>query len=143
MPSPRDPHPRRLPIKLDSTSNGEFAPHRRVEVSCELRACLMARVARRHQLDALVLQKGRQHQRERAAETGHAKTQAARWRHRALSNPAANLLPASPEGVARCVEWFNWLSGTVHAVAIRQVWRQSTSLIRSSNPRAWPRTAPG
>lgn len=41
----------------------------------------------------------------------------------ALSNPGASLAPVSPEGLARCVEWFNWLSGTVHSVAIRQVWR--------------------
>lgn len=41
----------------------------------------------------------------------------------ALSNPGASLAPDSPEGLARCVEWFNWLSGTVHSVAIRQIWR--------------------
>lgn len=43
--------------------------------------------------------------------------------HLAMSYPAANLLPNSPQGLVRCIEWFNWLSGTVHAVAIRQVWR--------------------
>lgn len=43
--------------------------------------------------------------------------------HLAASNPTAGLLPMSTDGVARSLEWFNWLSGTVHAVAIRQVWR--------------------
>jgi glutathione S-transferase len=41
----------------------------------------------------------------------------------ALSNPELRLLPAIADGLVRCVEWFNWLSGSVHAVAIRQVWR--------------------
>ncbi len=41
----------------------------------------------------------------------------------ALSNPTHNLLPASPEAISRSIEWLNYLSGTVHAVAIRQVWR--------------------
>ena len=43
--------------------------------------------------------------------------------HLALSNPNAKLLPGGPDGTVRCVEWFNWLSGTVHAVAVRQIWR--------------------
>lgn len=46
--------------------------------------------------------------------------------HLSLSNPAAGLAPGMPEGLVRSVEWFNWLSGTVHAVAIRQVWRPET-----------------
>jgi glutathione S-transferase len=41
----------------------------------------------------------------------------------ALSNPDSHLLPNDPEAIARSVEWLNWLSGTVHAVAIRQIWR--------------------
>jgi glutathione S-transferase len=41
----------------------------------------------------------------------------------ALSNPDSHLLPNDPESIARSVEWLNWLSGTVHAVAIRQIWR--------------------
>ena len=44
----------------------------------------------------------------------------------AATNPVANLTPASPEGMARTLEWFNWLSGSVHAVAVRQVWRPET-----------------
>jgi glutathione S-transferase len=44
----------------------------------------------------------------------------------ALSHPAAQLLPDTPDGMARSIEWFNCLSGTVHAVAIRQVWRPET-----------------
>jgi glutathione S-transferase len=43
--------------------------------------------------------------------------------HLALSNPSAGLVPASTDGLVRSIEWFNWLSGTVHSVAIRQVWR--------------------
>lgn len=46
--------------------------------------------------------------------------------HLAVSNPAAGLLPDAPDGLTRSLEWFNWLSGTVHAVAIRQVWRPET-----------------
>jgi glutathione S-transferase len=36
------------------------------------------------------------------------------------------LVPPSPDGLARSIGWFNYLSGTVHAVAIRQVWRPET-----------------
>jgi glutathione S-transferase len=41
----------------------------------------------------------------------------------ASAYPAAHLLNASVEALVKSVEWFNWLSGTVHAVAVRQVWR--------------------
>jgi glutathione S-transferase len=41
----------------------------------------------------------------------------------ALSHPPSRLLPTDPEPLARCLEWFNWLSGTVHAVAFAQIWR--------------------
>jgi glutathione S-transferase len=41
----------------------------------------------------------------------------------ALSHPQSRLLPTEPEPLARCLEWFNWLSGTVHAVAFAQIWR--------------------
>lgn len=44
----------------------------------------------------------------------------------AATDPVAKLAPASPEGMARAAEWFNWLSGSVHAVAVRQVWRPET-----------------
>ena len=43
--------------------------------------------------------------------------------HLAISNPDQKLLSGIPGGLVRSIEWFNWLSGTVHAVAIRQVWR--------------------
>ncbi|MFN7571033.1 MAG: glutathione S-transferase family protein [Betaproteobacteria bacterium] len=43
--------------------------------------------------------------------------------HLATANNDRGLIAATPEGLVRTVEWFNWLSGTVHAVAIRQVWR--------------------
>ncbi len=44
----------------------------------------------------------------------------------AATYPAAQLLDASPDGLARSVEWCNWLSGSVHAVAVRQVWRPAS-----------------
>lgn len=50
----------------------------------------------------------------------------------AAANPDANLMPSSPLGMARCVEWFNWLSGTVHAVAVRQIWRPENFISNSA-----------
>jgi len=41
----------------------------------------------------------------------------------ARTHPAARLLPADPAGEARCVEWMNWLSGSVHAMSYGQIWR--------------------
>jgi glutathione S-transferase len=46
--------------------------------------------------------------------------------HLALSNPERSLIPNSSDDLVRAIEWFNWLSGTVHAVAIRQIWRPET-----------------
>lgn len=46
--------------------------------------------------------------------------------HLAMSHADAALLPSVQEGLVRSLEWFNWLSGSVHAVAIRQVWRPET-----------------
>lgn len=46
--------------------------------------------------------------------------------HLALCHPDAALLIDSQEGLVRSLEWFNWLSGSVHAVAVRQVWRPET-----------------
>jgi glutathione S-transferase len=46
--------------------------------------------------------------------------------HLAMSHPQAGLLPSTPDGLARSIEWFNWLSGTVHSIAIRQAWRPET-----------------
>jgi glutathione S-transferase len=43
--------------------------------------------------------------------------------HLAIANHERGLISSSPEGLVRSIEWLNWLSGTVHAVAIRQVWR--------------------
>lgn len=43
--------------------------------------------------------------------------------HLGLTNPGAKLLSTDPEAIVRSIEWFNWLSGTVHAVAVRMVWR--------------------
>jgi glutathione S-transferase len=43
--------------------------------------------------------------------------------HLALANQERNLVAGGAQGLVRSIEWFNWLSGTVHAVAIRQVWR--------------------
>jgi glutathione S-transferase len=33
------------------------------------------------------------------------------------------LAPKGPDELVRTVEWMNWLSGTVHACAVRQIWR--------------------
>lgn len=46
--------------------------------------------------------------------------------HLAISNPTTNLFPDTADGLARSIEWFNWLSGSVHAVAIRQIWRPAS-----------------
>jgi glutathione S-transferase len=43
--------------------------------------------------------------------------------HLAISNPDRLLPPETPDGFVRSIEWFNWLSGAVHAIAIRQIWR--------------------
>lgn len=41
----------------------------------------------------------------------------------ARSDDSARLIPRDPLLEARCIEWFNWLSGAVHAVAFGQIWR--------------------
>src|SRR5688500_1412878 len=41
----------------------------------------------------------------------------------ATAHPEAALLPAGPAGLARCIEWLNWLSGNVHAMSWGQIWR--------------------
>ncbi|MGO4387132.1 glutathione S-transferase family protein [Microvirga sp. 2YAF29] len=43
--------------------------------------------------------------------------------HLGLTNPDSNLLGTDAESIVRSVEWFNWLSGSVHAVAVRMIWR--------------------
>lgn len=35
----------------------------------------------------------------------------------------AELLPGGPAGEARCVEWLNWLSESVHGMSLAQLWR--------------------
>lgn len=52
--------------------------------------------------------------------------------HLATSNPRAGLLSSEPDGLVRTLEWFNWLSGTVHSIAIRQVWRPETFTVDAS-----------
>lgn len=37
--------------------------------------------------------------------------------------PALDLVPADPAREARTLEWMNWLSGWLHAVAFAQLWR--------------------
>jgi glutathione S-transferase len=51
--------------------------------------------------------------------------------HLALQHPTAALMPEGDAGLVRAVEWFNWLSGSVHAVAVRQVWRPQTFTTRA------------
>jgi glutathione S-transferase len=41
----------------------------------------------------------------------------------AYTHPASRLVPTSAEGLARCIEWFNWVACTMHAVAFSQIWR--------------------
>jgi glutathione S-transferase len=41
--------------------------------------------------------------------------------HLGIEEPG--LAPKGPEELVRSVEWMNWLSGTVHACAVRQIWR--------------------
>lgn len=41
----------------------------------------------------------------------------------AETHPNANLLPAEFHVRARCIEWLNWLSGTVHSMSYGQLWR--------------------
>jgi len=43
--------------------------------------------------------------------------------HLGLTNPDAKLLGSAPDSIVRSVEWFNWLSSSVHAVAVRMIWR--------------------
>ena len=41
----------------------------------------------------------------------------------ARAHPDAALLPADNAPQARCLEWMNWLSGTVHGMSYGQIWR--------------------
>lgn len=41
--------------------------------------------------------------------------------HLASENP--EFAPKGQEEFSRALEWLNWLSGTVHSVAIRQIWK--------------------
>ncbi|WP_456750672.1 glutathione S-transferase family protein [Bradyrhizobium sp. USDA 4461] len=41
----------------------------------------------------------------------------------ARSNPDACLMPRTPASEARCLEWMNYLSSSVHATAYAQIWR--------------------
>ena len=40
-----------------------------------------------------------------------------------LGTEEPELAPKGSEELVRTVEWMNWLSGTVHACAVRQIWR--------------------
>ncbi|MBC8719948.1 glutathione binding-like protein [Ochrobactrum sp. Marseille-Q0166] len=41
----------------------------------------------------------------------------------ARSHPEAKLLPADPDGEARCVEWLSWISVDLHGIGYGQFWR--------------------
>ena len=41
----------------------------------------------------------------------------------AMTHPKANLLSTSAHSIARALEWMNWLSSGVHALAVAQNWR--------------------
>ena len=49
--------------------------------------------------------------------------------------PEARLLPNDPAGRARCVEWLNWLSETVHGMSFAQLWRPQRFV---SDPASFP-----
>lgn len=40
-----------------------------------------------------------------------------------LANDNQVFAPKGQEEMSRALEWFNWLSGTVHSVVIRQIWK--------------------
>jgi glutathione S-transferase len=46
--------------------------------------------------------------------------------HLALAHPESRLTPTGNDELCLTLEWFNWLSGTVHSVAVRQIWRPDT-----------------
>jgi len=43
--------------------------------------------------------------------------------HLAMESPDTGLLGADSFSLVRALEWCNWLSGSVHAVAVRMIWR--------------------
>ena len=53
----------------------------------------------------------------------------------ASQHQEAGLMPQGPDGFVRAIEWFNWLSSAVHAVAVRMVWRAD---FFSGDPAAHP-----
>ncbi|NTE85760.1 glutathione S-transferase family protein [Agrobacterium rubi] len=58
------------------------------------------------------------------AESGFILTEApAILLHLAQTSPSQSLLQLDGDDLVRSVEWFNWLSGTVHAIAVRMIWR--------------------
>jgi glutathione S-transferase len=52
--------------------------------------------------------------------------------------PQAGLLPADPAAKARCSEWLNWLSETVHGMSFAQLWRPQRFV---SDPAVFPAIA--
>ncbi|MDD1001734.1 glutathione S-transferase family protein [Pseudomonas sp. TNT2022 ID642] len=41
----------------------------------------------------------------------------------ALEEKTGRFIPGTPGELGRCLEWLNWLSGTVHSLSYGQVWR--------------------
>lgn len=41
----------------------------------------------------------------------------------ALEEKSGRFIPDTPGELGRCLEWLNWLSGTVHSLSYGQVWR--------------------
>jgi glutathione S-transferase len=52
--------------------------------------------------------------------------------HLGASSPHGSLIPSARTSLIRSIEWFNWLSGSVHAVAIRMIWRPYDFTINQS-----------
>ncbi|HEY8566576.1 MAG TPA: glutathione S-transferase family protein [Beijerinckiaceae bacterium] len=55
--------------------------------------------------------------------------------HLGLTNPGSGLMGSDPESIVRAVEWTNWLSSAVHAVAVRMIWKAEFFL---ADPAAHP-----
>lgn len=53
--------------------------------------------------------------------------------HLAQTAPDSSLLQLVGDELIRSVEWFNWLSGTVHSVAVRMIWRPEYFVAEPSN----------
>lgn len=54
----------------------------------------------------------------------------------AMTYPEVGMLPEDPAAFVRCIEWMNWLSGTVHTQSYGQIWRPQRFTIDISDYKA-------